>query len=274
MFLLLESAGRRRASLHWVLRASSPASTVLSSATTSCRPSRRPLTTNTVFPLLGGTSVALVVMLLDGRVHRRGLELVTRFLRPGIAEETTGSPKSSWGISMVRLHMFQSDAGRTAYTRPYRCSNVALGFSNAKAPTKGLSTPGSMAFELVAGTVPNAWSASQCRLLIHHARLASSCWSGSTGQAFHPQGSDERFQICKLHLVPLSQALLGANDVAPGTKRDFANCRSCGRECSPATPSESRDETSVSAKPIQGTRSLYRFDGARGTNSDETCESN
>ena len=26
----------------------------------------------------------------------------------------------------------------------------------------------------------------------------------------HPQGSDDRFQSCKLHLIPLSQALLGA----------------------------------------------------------------
>ena len=88
MFPLIESAGRRYASLHWVLRASSPASTVLSSATTSYRPSRR-----TSFSSLGGTSVALVIMLLNGRVHRRGLELVTRFLLPGIAEETAGSPK-------------------------------------------------------------------------------------------------------------------------------------------------------------------------------------
>ena len=45
-----------------------------------------------------------------------------------------------------------------------------------------------------------------------HARLASGCWSGSTRRAFHPQNSDERFQICKLHFIPLSQALLGATD--------------------------------------------------------------
>ena len=57
-------------------------------ATTSSRPSRR-----TSFPSLGGTSVALVVSLPSGRVNRRGLELVTRLLHPGIAEETTGSPK-------------------------------------------------------------------------------------------------------------------------------------------------------------------------------------
>ena len=52
-------------------------------ATTSYRPSRR-----TSFPSLGGTSVALVITLLNERVHRRGLELVTRLLHPGIAEET------------------------------------------------------------------------------------------------------------------------------------------------------------------------------------------
>ena len=36
------------------------------------------------------------------------------------------------------------------------------------------------------------------------------CWSGSTGWAFHPQDFAERFQICFLHLILLSQALLGA----------------------------------------------------------------
>jgi hypothetical protein len=54
--------------------------------------------------------------------------------------------------------------------------------------------------------------ASWSELPQYHLKLDSSCWSGSTGRAFHPQGSDERFQICNLHLIPLSQALLGAND--------------------------------------------------------------
>jgi hypothetical protein len=30
-------------------------------------------------------------------------------------------------------------------------------------------------------------------------------WEGATGRDFHPQGSTERFQICLLHLIPLSQ---------------------------------------------------------------------
>jgi hypothetical protein len=65
----------------------------------------------------------------------------------------------------------------------------------------GLSTLNSMAFGL-------AVYASQCGLLPHHARLASSCWSDSTGRAFHPHGSAERFQSCGLHLILLSQACL------------------------------------------------------------------
>ena len=52
--------------------------------------------------------------------------------------------------------------------------------------------------------------ASQDGLPRHHARLASGRWSGATGRAFHPQDSNERFQSCNLHLIPLSQALLGA----------------------------------------------------------------
>ena len=49
------------------------------SATTSCRPSRR-----ASLPSLGGTSrVHSFFSLPDGRVRRRGLELVTRYLRPG-----------------------------------------------------------------------------------------------------------------------------------------------------------------------------------------------
>ena len=67
----------------------------------------------------------------------------------------------------------------------------------------GLSTLNSMAFGL-------AVYASQGGLPHHHARLASGRWSGATGRAFHPQGSDERFQSCFLHLILLSQALLGA----------------------------------------------------------------
>ncbi len=91
--------------------------------------------------------------------------------------------------------MFQSDSGRTAHTRPLRCSSVALGTSKAKAPTKGLSKLNSMAFGL-------AVYASQDGSPRHHARLASGRWSGVTARAFHPQGSYERFQSCILTSHP------------------------------------------------------------------------
>ena len=141
-----------------------------------------------------------------GRVRRRGLELVTRYLQPGIRRGANRVLPSSWGTTIVRLHMFQSDAGRTACTRPYSAAAWPLVIERQRLPRLGLSTLNSMASGL-------AVYASQCGLLQHHARLASSCWSGSTGRAFHSQGSDERFQSCRLHLIPLSQALLGAIDV-------------------------------------------------------------
>ena len=65
--------------------------------------------------------------------------------------------RAFWRTPIVRLHMFHSDAGRTADTRPLQCRDVALGARKAKAPTKGLSTLNSMAFGL-------AVYASQCGL--------------------------------------------------------------------------------------------------------------
>jgi hypothetical protein len=85
-----------------------------------------------------------LLSLPDGRVRRQGLELVTRYLRPGIRRGANRVLPSSWGTTIVRLHMFQSDAGRTACTRPLQCSSVALERPSAKAPTIGLSTLNSM----------------------------------------------------------------------------------------------------------------------------------
>jgi hypothetical protein len=92
----------------------------------------------------------------------------------------------SWGNPSVRLPC-SVDAGRTARTRPLRCSSAAPGDRTAKAPTKGLSTLNSMAFG-------RAVYASQCGLTTPRATLASSRWSDTTGRPFHPKGSDDRFQ--------------------------------------------------------------------------------
>ena len=142
--------------------------------------------------------------LLGGRVSRQGLELVIRYLQPECCRgsnrisQVPGEPQSS--VCRVPYRRRQDCLHQTI-----RSSSMAPGHRRAEAPTKGLSTLNSMAFGL-------AVYASQRRLPDDHARLASSCWSGSTGRGSHPQGSDERFQSCGLHLIPLSQALLGAID--------------------------------------------------------------
>ena len=76
-----------------------------------------------------------LLSLPGGRVRRQGLELVTRYLRPGICRGANRILPSSWGTTIVRLRMFQSDAGRTACTKPLQCSSVAPERPSAKAPT-------------------------------------------------------------------------------------------------------------------------------------------
>ena len=51
-------------------------------------------------------SVHSFFSLPGGRVRRRGLELVTRYLRPGFSLRKRQDLPSSWGTPIVRLHMF------------------------------------------------------------------------------------------------------------------------------------------------------------------------
>jgi hypothetical protein len=76
---------------------------------------------------------------------------------PGTSLRKRQDLPSSWGTPIVRLHMFHTDAGRTADTRPLRCCGMALGHRTAKAPARGLSKLHSMAFGL-------AVYASRCEL--------------------------------------------------------------------------------------------------------------
>jgi len=195
MFPSIGSAGRRFAFLHRVLRGEFPC--FIGSFKALRLPAAHPTALRClrlVVPRWHSLS-----SLLDGRVRRRGLELVTRYLRPGISEETTGSPKFLGNLHCPFAHVL-ADAGRTAHTRPLRCSSATPGPPGTKAPTLGLSTPNSMAFGL-------AVYASQGGLLRPHARLASGYWSGSTAWAFHPQDSNERFQDCFLTSLSSSPKL-------------------------------------------------------------------
>jgi len=181
---------RRLASLHWLQRGVvRQLHQYYQDAMTPCR---RPAALR--FLRLAVPRFHSLDSLLDGRVRRQGLELVTRYLQPGFAEERTGFSQVP-GEPQYPFAMFQSDSGRTADVRPLRHSSVAPGMQKAEAPTKGLSELNSMAFELA---VYASWS----ELPQYHARLASSCWSGSTGRDSHPQGSDERFQVVVYILFP------------------------------------------------------------------------
>ena len=115
------------------------------------------------------------------------------------AEETTGSPKFL-GNPHCRLPC-SVDAGRTADTRPVRCSSVAPGMGKAEAPTKGLSTLNSMAFGLAAYASPGG-------LPHHDARLASSRWSDATGRAFTRRAPMKGFRVLDYNSSPFPELCL------------------------------------------------------------------
>ena len=93
--------------------------------------------------------------------------------------EKTGSPTFLENPNCALALLY--DPGRTDDTRPLRRIGMAPALSTAKAPTNGLSRLNHTASAL-------AVYASQCRLPIHHARLASGRWPGATGRAWIPAG--------------------------------------------------------------------------------------
>ena len=201
---------RRLAFLHWLQLGE--VRQLLRYYQDAMTPCRRPAALR--FLRLAVPRMHSLLSLPSGRVRRQGLELVTRYLRPGCCRgndrisQVPGEPRISVCTCSV-------DSGRTACTRPLRCCSVALGISKAKAPTKGLSKLNSMAFRL-------AVYASQDGSPRHHARLASGRWSGVTGRAFHPQDSDERFQSCLLTSHPPFPSFAWHNVHDRRRKRPFA----------------------------------------------------
>ena len=105
---------RRLASLHWLQRGKvRQLRQYYQDAMTSWCPSRR-----TSFPSLGDTSVALVEF-APGRTSEPPGPGVDNPVSPsGMLPRKQQDLPSSWGTSVIRLHMFQSDSGGTARTRP------------------------------------------------------------------------------------------------------------------------------------------------------------
>lgn len=143
---------RRLASLHWLQRGEvRQLPRYFQDAMTSCCPSRR-----TSFPSLGDTSVSLAHF-APWRTSAPP--------RPGV--DNPGSPAgilprrqqdlpSSWGTSLIRLHMFQTDAGRTACTRPSSAAAWPLVIQEQRLPRLRLSTLNSMAFGLAVYASPRS----------------------------------------------------------------------------------------------------------------------
>jgi hypothetical protein len=153
VFLKSGSVIRRLASLHWLRPgAVRQLQRYYQDAMTSCRPSRF-----ASLPSLGGTSVALVRFAPRRTSAPPGPGVGDPVSPAGTSLRKRQDLPSSWRTPIVRLHMFHTDAGRTADTRPLRCCDMAPGHRTAKAPAKGLSTLNSMAFGL-------AVYASQCGL--------------------------------------------------------------------------------------------------------------
>jgi hypothetical protein len=175
MFPSIESADRRFAFLHWVLRGEFP------SFNSSIKALRLP-------------DVHLAALrFLRLAIPQRSLVVFAPRRTSAPPKPGVGDPVSPAGISLRRrkgspkfLRNLNCPFANVPIRRrqdclhqTIKCSSVALGHRMAKAPTKGLSTLNSIAFGL-------AVYASQDGLLQHHARLASSCWSGSTRAGFPP----------------------------------------------------------------------------------------
>ena len=206
MFPSIKSAGRRFAFLHGVLRGEFP------SFIGTIKALRLPAARLAALRLL-----RLAIPRLHSRFRSPTVECAARAWSwsPGVsgretAEERAGSPKFLGNLDSSVCHVPNrrrrdclrqtiaaqqrgpwSSQGKGSHDWDFRRS-IAWPSDSLRAPSASL-----VGF---AGPVAR-----------RHARLASSCWSGSPGRGSHPRGSDERFQITSHPPFP---ALLGANDAS------------------------------------------------------------
>jgi len=160
--------------------ASSPASRVLRSAPTPCRPSGR-----TSLPSLGRTALGSLVAPRRGRARLPGSwALVTR-CPPGFGAETTGPPGF---LGSPTAHMPRSStAAEGGAPRPDGAPPAAFRNLNGvglrkdpsyAAPSRGLCAPCAR------------FAAPVTR---RHATPGSRCWLGVAGRDSHPPGSEKKF---------------------------------------------------------------------------------
>lgn len=100
-------------------------------ATITCRPERC-----ASFPSLGGTSLALVPFAPQRtRAAAEAGGGAPSALPPGVELRRRQDLRSSWGTGASRLHVFQTDAGRTANARPNAVQQYSPDRRKAKAST-------------------------------------------------------------------------------------------------------------------------------------------
>ena len=178
---------------------------------TSCRPFRR-----TSFPSLGDTTPALEFRPHRGRALPRAglLELVTRYLQPGIVQWKRQDLLRSWGTPCALALL--SDPGRTGASGQHDASGAAPAMSTAKAPAWQLSRLNHTASAL-------AVYASQAGSPRHHARLASGCWPSSSGRDCLPAGFQQKVSRCILHLSLLFQVLVARTSLILTAEKAVVN---------------------------------------------------
>ena len=145
------------------------------------------------------TGPRLVSLPPSRRVAAAGLGLFARYPRPGVLPWRRQATPKFLGNPDSRLRMSTAtpvgrdipDRLRNARVAPAMCSTKAPAMSQFRSSIAWLS--GLL-------STYHGWVA------LSRARLASRCWSGSPGRAFHPQGSVERFLTHFMWVILLSQA--------------------------------------------------------------------
>lgn len=146
---------------------------------TSPRPSRR-----ASLPSLDGTTVALRIRSRSRQCPRRAWDCVVRLPRARRGAHSSGNARGGGRISHVseepRVCLCRVPRPRwDSRTRPSGWESVAPALTSTKAPYK-------VAFEARHPASALAVYASQRRLPVRHARLASGRWPDATGRAWLP----------------------------------------------------------------------------------------
>ena len=209
MFPSIESAGRRFAFLHRVLRGEFPCfhGTIKALRLPAARPAALR------YLRLAVPRLHSLFSLLGGRVRRQGLELVTRYLRPGCCRGNDRISQVPGEPQFPFAHVLRPRPA-DAFLTLTECSRGPRSGNDEDADDVSLSRLNSMAFGLAAyvsrdGCPPN------------RARLASRCWSGSPGRAFTRRAPTKGFQLTSCALASFPK-LLGT---IPGTPPELRRPR-------------------------------------------------